>query len=741
MKRIISLLLCVLMLVPCFAWSIVADDAGTDAPVRENVGLYGMTYHSTIWNGDRSAKFINNGAVYNSYQFWEPGSSGRGAENGGAGIDDSLQYCGMKFNTYYLVDEITLYARRWANSTGGFCPACKSEYEFSHSYFNNDAAIAKYQIKHVAVDNPDTPDPTDVKWNIDAAFCPTCKQVDEKGNVTNSPVQLTLYSCTEFKNGNYESKGQSTPVDTTKFGKYANNNTKYTFKALVDGEWRVLGYCYNDDFEYYVDEKGKAVDNLGVMTVQFTEFELNDDGEWVQKLDSNGNPIPYKANTKNLRIECSEYGRYASWIVGTEGLDPDKGGKGWDEWWRTPAIHEAIVMGTVGFKPEIEVPEGALLSTNAALGGFAGATSAEDTRYPGLGNDNGTGTLWRANNKGGGEEFWVDFDKAYTIDVLSLNFGGCPAASTGVKLEYDIYVEKGDGNWEYYSTDTTTTTDAVITDKINTDKLKTYKLDMSGVTGVKLAIKSATKDGADAAAVITELGAEIKKDTTPSKALYYFEYITGAMKTSSATGNLACYGTAYCSSSMEYSSVSDPHYIIDGLRSAEDPAWYAENFTKGTYCGVVLKEAHDITKVVLHFDDEIVAGKPEEHVMMVEIQALVDGEYKTLTYATSYDEQNKKPVVSVEFDSVNTNDIRIVYLTNGMVFPYLKELEVYSDTYVYSPYLGYVLDSAWTLHGVAKTTAFAQRSAVRRGTYLDVISPIQYFKIATKYGLDINDII
>ncbi|MBQ7906901.1 MAG: hypothetical protein IJ309_02900 [Clostridia bacterium] len=736
MKRIISLLLCVLMVVPCFAWTITAEEAGAGTAQRENVGLYGMTYHSSIWNGDRSAKFINNGAVYNFYQYWEPGSSGRGADGGGAGIDDSLQYCGMKFNNYYLVDEITLYAKKWANMTGGFCPSCRTEYEFSHSYFDNDAAIAKYQIKHVAVDNPDTPDPTDVKWNIDAAFCPNsaCKQTDEKGNITNNPIQLSLFSCDKFTDGKYK----GTPVDSS-FGEYANNNVKYTIKALVDGEWRVLGVGYNDDFDYYVDDDGESISNLGVYTIQFTEYEQNDDGEWVQKLDANGNPIPYKANTKNLRIECSEFGRYASWITGSAGLDPDTKNKGWDEWWRVPGIHEAVVMGTLGYKPEIEVPEGALLSTNAALGGFAGATSAESTRYPGLGNDNGSGTLWRAENKGGGEEFWIDFDKAYTIDVLSLNFGGCPEISSGIELEYDIYLEQGDGNWVYFDTDTATTTVDVITDKINTDKLKTYKIDLANVTGVKLAFKSATKGGADAAAIVTEIGAEIKKDTTPSKALYYFEYITPAMKTSSATGNLACYGTAYCSSLMEYSSVSDPHYIIDGLRGEQDPAWFAENFTKGTYCGVVLKEAHEITKVVLHFPDAIVKGKPEEHVMMIEIQALVDGEYKTLDYATSYDEQAKKPVVSIEFDGVVTNDIRIVYLTNGMVFPYLKELEVYSSEYVYSPYLGYALDSAWTMHGPLKTTTFAQRSSVKRGTYLDLISPIQYFKIATKYGINLND--
>ena len=116
-----------------------------------------------------------------------------------------------------------------------------------------------------------------------------------------------------------------------------------------------------------------------------------------------------------------------------------------------------------------------------------------------------------------------------------------------------------------------------------------------------------------------------------------------------------------------------------------------------------------------------------------------DGDtFKTIARATSYDETTKTYTVSIEFPQpVYTDDVRIVYTSNGTVFPYLKEMEIFEKDFIYSSYASYILDSSRTIGGPLATTAFAERTSVRRASYLDKISPIQYFDVALKYGIDI----
>jgi hypothetical protein len=285
----------------------------------------------------------------------------------------------------------------------------------------------------------------------------------------------------------------------------------------------------------------------------------------------------------------------------------------------------------------------------------------------------------------------------------------------------------------------TTITD-VITDKLNTDKLKTYAINDIGISGVKISFTSSKKDGNDVKPVVNEIIAEITKGSKPEKTIFYADYMTVARKASTATGNLSCYGTPYASSSMEYSSISDPMYIMDGNTADDSFSWFAANFDKGTYCGITLKEAHEITKVVLYFNDPINEGKPEEHVLHFEIQAKVNNQFVTIGTGTSYDTSKKSAIVSISVTPTVTDDIRVVYISNGMVFPYLKELEIYSSEYIYSPYVGYGLDSSRTIYGRAFTAAesFAKRSAVKRANYLDIISPIQYFNVLAKFGINVE---
>ena len=87
-KKILAAILCVLMILPCFTWIAGAADLDIvpDGVVPENIAPYGKTYHSSIWNQDGSARFLNNGILYSSWQFWRPGSNQRPDT---PGIDDT----------------------------------------------------------------------------------------------------------------------------------------------------------------------------------------------------------------------------------------------------------------------------------------------------------------------------------------------------------------------------------------------------------------------------------------------------------------------------------------------------------------------------------------------------------------------------------------------------------------------------------------------------------------------------
>ena len=78
MKKIISLILCVLMIVPLFAFASFAADENTgnsDEPF--NFALRGSAYATSKWNNDSDPKYINNGDQADSYRYWRPNGHGR----------------------------------------------------------------------------------------------------------------------------------------------------------------------------------------------------------------------------------------------------------------------------------------------------------------------------------------------------------------------------------------------------------------------------------------------------------------------------------------------------------------------------------------------------------------------------------------------------------------------------------------------------------------------------------------
>lgn len=675
-KKILAIILCVLMVVPCFAWNISAVDAeGPNGEEITNIAPNGKTYQSSNWNQDSSARYLNNGRLWDSWQFWRPGSCARPDT---PNIDDSLQYIGMKFNNYYSVNEVTIYAMKYPEHNGAFCGKCYK-----------DITDDDYTTTYKTVSGKEV---------VDRRICNTCG------------TNVQDLSMTK-RNGN----------DVT-------NNIKYTVKALVQGTWIEVGHGYNEQMQYCVDKDYQVIGgDMAVLTIKLDNVlpQYNEAGDVI--VDENGDPVYCNyATTKNLKVECTEYG------AAPYNKDPDATSH---EWWLVPILYEVQAWGylTVN-KPKFDVPEGAEVVSDAALGGMASATTSAQGQYPLLGNDRHNGTYWRANDYDG-QSYWIDFDKDYSIKNVKLNFGGMHTVLNGAELGYDVYV-KINGNWEKIASDTATAASELWKE----EEIKVYEVDSNAkVTGVKVTFTSSTLNGENIAPAITEVSAPIANG---EQCVFLSGYLDYFRASSSAQGNLACYGEAYCSSSFDYSNISDVTYINDGQITDDSFSWYAQDFIKGTYCGIKLKGSETVSKVVLYFNDIIVQGKPEEHVMSYDIQAKVNGQFVTIASATSYDESTKSSVVSVNIPNpVETDDIRIVYQSNGLVFPYLKEIEIYAGEKVYGAYQGYQLDlSMRTLHGRYPTTAFAQKTVIGRAKYMNLISPIEHLILAAQYGIDPADI-
>ena len=835
-KKILAAILCVLMIIPCFTWIVAAVELNVVPEGTEivNIAPYGKTYHSSIWNQDGSARFLNNGILYSSWQFWRPGSNQRPDT---PGIDDSLQNTGMKFNNYYTFNEVVIYAHKYADFTGAFCGKCNTLTDDKcgcDGYLDNsqikpvqkkDGVYYVYTYKNAA------------GTTLNAYFDDDSGKYfkDNRGREQIEPEEAATITFSMVVDHYICAHCDTTVLKVNN----ERNNIKYTVKVLVQGQWIEAGHGYNNDSEYVVQDEKKNYQVLGedvaklVIKLDKVLPAYNEEGDII--VDENGDPIYTDwATTKNVKIEYTEYGAYAhrgetneigfvydsngnvthvnyqgtkyavtedeeavvptyvstrnglpieftitekfggaefpivqaETFVDTGTLDEDgnpiyhsenrdrylfeydSNGKvkitqklaSTHDWWLVPLVQEVEVYGfqTIN-KPKFDVPEGAEVVSDAALGGMAGATTSAFGQYPLLGNDRLATTQWQANDHEG-QSYWVDFDMEYKIREVKLDFGSMPAAFADSVYNFNVYVKK-DGEWQLLvANQTANAISKLLTDE---ERVKIPIEDVIG--GVKIEFTSSTKNGEPIEPRITELSAPIMDG---KQCVFLSTYLDFFRASSSAQGNLACYGEAYCSSSFDYANVSDVNYIIDGQVTDDAFSWFANDFTKGTYCGVKLKETESVTKVVLYFNDAITGGDYAGRVMLYDIEALIDGEYVKIAEGASYDTDTKKPIVAIEFEAVKTNDIRIVYKSSAMIFPYLKEIEIYAGEKVYSAYDGYMLDtSIRTLHGRYPTANFGERTVIKRAPYMDLIAPYAYLipvekiVLALEYGIDLGKII
>ena len=451
----------------------------------------------------------------------------------------------------------------------------------------------------------------------------------------------------------------------------SKNNINYNLKALVMGEWVDLGTVKNSEMtDTY---------KMGDSTYGKISFKLDD-----------------YVTTKNIRICLSNYG-----------INPGGSGNYWD----VPIVQEIEVIGKEGKAPEFDVPEGAVLSTDAVLGGMCSASSSAIPTYPAKACDNNkAGSYWQADYETDGEWWMTEFDKAHPIDSISVNFGG---STDGVSFTYDISLLGTDGKWKTVVSGQTANTTATVADAT------TFPIDTKEATALKITFTGAT----GGAALISEIGAHIADG---GKCIFLADYMSAERQKSTAAGNIACYGTPYASSTLGYAGAAYVESINDGKIANTSPSWFADSRGKGEYCGVVLKEKHTINKVVLYFNDDVTGDVSGDHVLSFEIQVNDGEDFITVGRGTSYDKDRKKYVASIELDrAIETDDVRVVFTSNGLLYPYLKELEVYEGDFVYGGYVGFPTN--YTEGGAALTKSFADKTVALRAKILDVRSPIATF--------------
>jgi hypothetical protein len=459
---------------------------------------------------------------------------------------------------------------------------------------------------------------------------------------------------------------------------------QYTVQALINGVWTTVGTGLESSA---TPVEGK--ETAGILHIDFPET-VTVDGTVCQ------------VNAKALRFLIDNFAA-----------------TGCGAGWHCPIIYEFEVWGKTGFIPEIDLHDGALLSTNAALSGHRDASSSMNNQYPYLGADN-YDSFWASKATTDGEWFEVLFDKGYDLEKLELNFGS-------------IIIEAGSNETFTYTISTAVLVDGVWKDlgeqDVTTSTGKANNVEVAlgtnniEVEGVKVTFVST--GGAQAA--INEVIATIADG---KKCEFLAEYLTTYRRQSAANGNLAIYGEPYAYSVMDHLGISDLSYINDGGIATSDFAWYSKGFEMGQYCGVTLEEESKVNKVVLYFNDGIIGqyNARDYFVFGFDVQAKIDGEFVTVAKGTSYNAAKEEYIVSIEFEEVEATDIRIAFTDIDIGFTYIKELEVYGSTR-YNDFSTYA-------HGrknVAKTTSFGDAFVIGRANFSVLANPLRTM-------LTINDI-
>lgn len=405
-----------------------------------------------------------------------------------------------------------------------------------------------------------------------------------------------------------------------------HQNAKFTVQCLVEGMWVTVKEFHDSDtqplsYDSYEDAMEKDTDFYHIPS------------EYRFKLDT---PV----NTNNVRVTISEYAKN---YPGGDVLI-------------FPYVYEIELIGVRGETPELELPEGAYISTNIGYHSYPSASSSTSYKYPYNAIDGKPTTAWSPKGREAGEYLMLSYVEAKKINKVAVNFGEYFAGVETVDYKFNIEALV-DGEWVVLASGTSF-------DEANSTLVTEYTFNEVEATAVKLVFT----EGFTKRPNIYELETHLSSDRT-----YYLEdrYDT-FQRLSASKGNIAVIGTPYAN--RDFVPYSDVNYIIDGQIDEYAYVWFTGVIDMPSYCGVTFHEKQTIDRVALYFYTPAEEGID---IMGIQIQAKIDGEYVTLVTTKSYD-KDLKYCPAFKFDPVVTDDIRILYTSGNGTFANLKELEIYS---------------------------------------------------------------
>lgn len=411
-------------------------------------------------------------------------------------------------------------------------------------------------------------------------------------------------------------------------------NAHYTVQFLVEGVWVTVAE-FSDS-----DAKPISTDSDGNLLFSSYEDAMENDTDYYHIPSEIYITLDEPVTTNNVRVNLSGYGKN---YPGGDVLI-------------FPYIYEIELMGKRGETPELELPEGAVVSTNIGYHSYPYASSSMSYKYPYCAIDGDVSSAWTPTGKNAGEYLALKTYTPQKINKVKVNFGeyleGMPVVDYGFDIEALI-----NGEWIKVASGTAF-------DEENKTFITEYAFEEIETTDIKLVITESFSKRPN----IYELEAHLSNEKT-----YYVENrYDSEQRISASKGNIAIIGSAYAS--KDFVPYSDVNYINDGGVSKESFVWFTGVIDMPVYCGIKFAEKQLIDKVALYFYEPNEEGID---IMDIQIQALIDGEYVTIVDSKSY-HKDLKYSPAFEFDAVETDDIRILYTRGNGTFANLKELEIYS---------------------------------------------------------------
>ena len=410
-------------------------------------------------------------------------------------------------------------------------------------------------------------------------------------------------------------------------------NTHFVVQFLVEGVW-VTVKEFSDS-----DTKPLSYDTYEDAMKNDTSF-YHIPAEISFKLDA---PI----TTNNVRVTISEYGKN---YPGGDVLI-------------FPYVYEIVLNGKRGETPELELPEGAIVSTNIGYHSYPEASSSVSYRYPYCAIDGKDTTYWSPRKKTAGENLALVFAESKKINKVVVNFGKYQGVGNNTAHDFNIEALV-DVNWIVYASENSLSDEFVSFANIGDSIIIEIPITEVDTTAVRIVFT----EKYTIAPTVYEFEAHMSIDKT-----YYVEdRFDVHQRISASKGNIALVATPYAS--KDFVPYSDVNYIIDGQKDKDSYVWFTGVIDMPSYCGLKFDKKYTIDRIALYF---FVPEKEGTDIMNIQIQAMIDGEYKTIFETKSY-HKDLKYSPAFQFDPVETDDIRIVYTAGSGTFAHLKEIELFS---------------------------------------------------------------